>query len=84
MLNYVRVFDFPEKMDLIPILTDDLLDDFLKSADAKQLQILSVRKTGKYKKRLQYVKSTTRSLYYVVAQQKYAYEFVSFYFSMLR
>merc|ERR1712176_1040405 len=26
--------------------TDDLLDDFLKSADAKQLQILSVRKTG--------------------------------------
>ena len=52
MLNYVRVFDFPEKMDLIPILTDDLLDDFLKSADAKQLQILSVRKTGKYKKRL--------------------------------
>ena len=52
MLNYVRVFDFPEKMDLIPILTDNLLDDLLKSADAKQLQILSVRKTGKYKKRL--------------------------------
>lgn len=49
MLNYERIFDFPEKMDLIPIMTDDLLDDFLKSADAKQLQILSVRKTGKYK-----------------------------------
>ena len=49
MLNYERVFDFPEKMDLIPIMTDDLLDDFLKSADAKQLQILSVRKTGKLK-----------------------------------
>ena len=46
MLNFVRLFDFTEKLDLIPMMTDDLMDDFLKASEANQLQIFSIRKDG--------------------------------------